>query len=120
MRWAGYEQHLGRPALAELERLNALQPYPLDHAELRWIAKSVERYRAQWQVQGRFYTEEEIFAYQSARGQRSGQARRKRTQERDKAITALYATGQYTQRQLAAQFGLSQMAISKILKRFEN
>ena len=102
--------------LAKLERLNALQPYPLDHSELRWIAKSVESYRAKWQAQGRFYTEEEIFAYQSGREQHSGQARRANTKERDKAITALYATDQYTQRQFAEQAGLTHLAVNHVLQ----
>ena len=117
MRWAGSEENLGWPALAELERLNALLPYPLDHAELRWIGKSVERYRAQWQAQGRFYTQAEIFAYQSARGQQSGKARRKNTQERDREIVALYRHGGYTQRQLATMFAISPMAVNHVIRR---
>ena len=91
MKWAGSPVNLGVPVLTALMAINAEvarkrgKP-PLDAGEVAGIARSVERYRAGWIKRGRFYTESERSAWGQARGVRSGHARRKRTEARDREI----------------------------------
>ena len=91
MKWAGSPTNLGVPVLSALMAINAEVArkhgkLPLDAGEVSGIARSVERYRAGWIAAGRFYTESERSAWGWERGVRSGQARRKRTKARDRAI----------------------------------
>ena len=84
MKWAGSPANLGVPVLTALMAINAKvarkhgKP-PLDAAEVSGIAKSVERYRAKWVAQGKFYSEADRSAWGRERGIKSGQARRKGT-----------------------------------------
>lgn len=129
MRWAGSPANLGYPVLPVALKLapEIRQQYPnADHLfpdnEVAGVAKSVERYRVRWIAEGRFYgpgnsSYDHSPEAQSWRGTRSGEAKRERTADRDAAICADYATGAYTQRDLAAKYGLSQNAIKHILHR---
>ena len=54
---------------------------------------------------------------QRSRGRLSGMARRERTEDRDREIVDLAATGTMSQRAISAQYGISQSAVSYILKR---
>ena len=84
MTWAGSPANLGVPVLPALMTINAKvaskhgKP-PLDPGELSGIARSVERYRARWVAEGRFYTDAERAAWGRERGIRSGESRRKDT-----------------------------------------
>ena len=77
MTWAGSPANLDVPVLTALMTISAevARKYgkpPLDAGEVSGIARSVERYRAQWIKQGRFYTESERSAWGRERGVRSG------------------------------------------------
>ena len=65
----------------------------------------MERYRRRWIKQGRFYSKAEQTAWGRKRGIRSGQARRKRTQDRDQAIVQAVVSGQ-SMRSIAREYGL--------------
>ena len=88
MTWAGSPANLDVPVLTALMAINAEvakkhgKP-PLDAGEVSGIARSVERYRAQWVKQGKFYSDAERSAWGRSMGLKggpaSGQARRKGT-----------------------------------------
>ena len=109
-RWGGSIHNHGRPVLPELQQLNARFSDPLPDSEVETIARSIERYRA-----GQTYYEH-TSELQADRGRRSGQARRSRTAERDAAILAAVERGE-PQVKVAAAFGMSQQAVSKIVRR---
>ena len=95
--------------------INAQFTAPMGLPEMSWIAKSVERYRAEWIEEGRYY--EHDSAAQAARGRRSGASRRKRTAARDAAIIEARLSTGATHRHLGEAFGLHHVTIGRILKR---
>ena len=121
MRWAGSEANLGHPVLPALRVAN--REYfrehpagPLPDGEVLSTAKSIERYRAEWVANGRFYTPEEREAWGRERGKASGRARRERTAERDAAIVAASAQG-VSIGDLAALHGLAKSTVHHVLTR---
>ena len=120
MAWAGSPANAGIAVLAAANVQNDHyrdHPLgPLDLGELAGIAKSVERYRARWVAQGRFYSEAEREAWGRARGRASGAARRGRTTERDAAIARDRVAGA-TIRALAERYGIGRTAVHHILNR---
>ena len=121
MKWAGSPANLGVPVVTALMAINAEvarkhgKP-PLDAGEVTAIAKSVERYRTRWIAEGRFYTEAARSAWGRERGIRSGVARRKRTEVRDREIVEAWLAG-LSQRSLAAQHGVALSTVQHILAR---
>ena len=116
MKWAGSPANLGVPVVDVARELNAEYAQPLPVAEVRPLAKSVERYRRQWRQQGRFYSAAEREAYGRRCGIASGAAKRSRTAQRDAEIAGAWAAGA-TQAKLAQVHGLTQQAVSKIVRR---
>ena len=116
MKWAGSPANLGAPVLAEAHQANDGFEFPLDPPEIGGIVRSVERYRRRWIKQGRFYSKAEQTAWGRKRGIRSGQARRKRTQDRDQAIVQAVVSGQ-SMRSIAREYGLHHRAVEKIAAR---
>jgi len=121
MTWAGSPANRGVPVLTALMAINAEvarkhgKP-PLDAVEVSGIAKSVERYRTRWVAAGRFYTAAERSAWGQARGVRSGQARRKRTEARDREIVEAVLGGESMQA-VAENHGLQRMQVWRIVNR---
>lgn len=95
LKWAGHESNLNMAALDYLVGLNDALETPLGFLEVRGIAKSVERYRAEWAARGWHkpgYLEGK--RRQGAEGGRIwGRARRNRNQARDRAILDLWIEG---------------------------
>ena len=115
MRWAGRPRNASEPVLPAAVGINAQFTAPMGFPEVAGIAKSVERYRAEWIEEGIYY--EHDSAAQAARGRRSGASRRKRTAARDAAIIEARASTGATHRQLGEEFGLHYRTIGRILKR---
>ena len=115
MRWAGRPRNAERPVLPVAVGINAQFTAPMGLPEVSGIAKSVERYRAEWIEEGRYY--EHDSAAQAARGRRSGASRRKRTAARDAAIIEARLSTGATHRQLGEAFGLHHSTVGYILKR---
>ena len=120
MAWAGSPANAGIEVLTAAHVLNEeYRGHPLgslDLGELLGIAKSVERYRARWVAQGRFYSEAEREAWGRARGRASGAARRGRTAERDARIVESVLQGE-SMRAVARAHGLSHVAVLDIVSR---
>ena len=116
MRWAGSPANLGSAVSAEAHRVNDGFDVPLDPPEVVGIARSVERYRRRWIKQGRFYSMTERTAWGRDRGIKSGEVRRKRTQERDRAIVQLALAGT-TQRAIARVTGVDEKMVRHVLRR---
>ena len=120
LRWAGREMHRALPVLAyaagrNLEAFAAHPAGPLPDGETRSIAKSVEGYRSQWEQRG--WHRPEWIERQRHRARLSGVSRRAATAERDAAIVLMREDGA-TQPTIAAAHGLSQQAISKVLRAY--
>ena len=121
MTWAGSPSNLGVPVLPALVSINAEvarkhgKP-PLDVGEVSGIARSVERYRARWIAAGRFYTKAERSSWGQARGVRSGQARRKRTEARDRLIVQDRVSGM-SLRAIASKHGVTHPLILYVVGR---
>ena len=121
MTWAGSPANLGVPVLTALMAINAEvarkhgKP-PLGAGEVSGIARSVERYRSAWIAAGRFYTEAERSAWGRERGIKSGQARRKQTEVRDRAIVQAVMSGR-SMRTVAKEQDLGLTTVRHILKR---
>ena len=121
MKWAGSPANLGVRVLPSLMAINAEvarkhgKP-PLDAGEVAGIAKSVERYRKQWSEQGRFYSKAERLAWGQKRGVRSGQARRKRVEARDREVVEERVAG-LSIRQIARKHGMGVKTVWHVLMR---
>ena len=101
--------------LAQASTYNSLMSVPLDGAEVRVLAFSLAtRQWEHWQGRNGYYRHDPEL--QSARGIRSGQARRAKTEGRDEAILDFASEG-WSQRQLAKHFELSRNAIVNVLRR---
>ena len=101
------------PVLDHIRDLNAaLCDPPLLERELVGIARSVERYRARWKVGDHTMR---FRRSQAARGRKSGEARRRKTSERNETILAMLAEG-HSQAAVARHFGVSQQTVSYVVK----
>ena len=118
MRWAGSPANLAAPVLGEAHRLNDGFEHPLDPPEVAGISRSVERYRRKWIQRGQFgpVGDRERSGWGRQRGIRSGLARRKRTQDRDQAITQAWLCGASIH-SLSRLHGIARTAIRNILQR---
>ena len=120
MKWAGSPANLGRSVLHEAIRLNATTDHPagpLDWCEVKATAKSIERYRCQWEAAGRFYSEAERSEHGRRRGLASGKARRQRTATRDTAIVDAVLGGE-SMRSVAKRLGIkSKETVRHIVER---
>ena len=120
-RWAGKPENRGNDVLAaamsineEIGRLHGRAP--MDQSEVAAIARSVHGKRRQWIAKGSYYTPEQKTLWGRERGIKSGEARRKRTHDRDKAIIQAIESGR-SLRGVAGEYGLSHVAVWKILDR---
>ena len=121
MRWAGSPGNLGAPVLEEAMAVNDGLKFPLGTSEVAGIARSVESYRRKWIQQGQFWgsgksSYDHSSEAQAKRGKRSGQVRRKRTKERDRAIIRAVTAGQ-SMRSVAREYGLHHRTVEKIVRR---
>ena len=122
MRWSGRAENRAFAVLPAAEAINEHYAHEgrgrLPISEVRATAKSVERYRSQWEARG--WHRPRWIARQAARGRlggvMSGQARRERTRDRDEAILAAVAGGQ-SKRAVAKLFGLNEGTIRYIVAR---
>ena len=122
MKWAGREENRSLAVLPVAETINEHYAHEgrgrLPISEIRAIAKSVERYRSQWEARG--WHRPPWIARQAARGRlggiMSGQARRERTRDRDEAIVAAVASGQ-SKRAVAKVYGLNEGTVRYIVAR---
>ena len=87
---------------------------PLDDQECYWIAKSVCKISRQNLASGQ--TQRQFGSIQAVKGRRSGEARRRRTTERDAEIVARVEAGE-SMRSMAREFGLHHRAIQRIMER---
>ena len=113
-KWAGHLYNLDRPVLDYLQSLNADYLHPLPEAEVRGIARSVERQRQRDLAKG--WHRPDFFGRQRARGQRSGQARRIKTADRDRKIVDLHGQG-LSQRQIAKEVDMTRGGVTRVLER---
>ena len=121
MTWAGSPANLGVPVLTALMTINAQvarkhEKPPLDAGEVSGIARSVERYRSAWIAAGRFYTEAERSAWGRERGIKSGQARRKQTEARDRQIVQDRIAG-LSIREIAAKHSIGRGTVHDVVRR---
>ena len=93
MKWAGSPANIGLDVLAVARARNYGSPLPMGDSEVAGLAKSVERYRARWIAEGRFYTEAERKAWGRSMGLQSAVVRRAANAERDIRIIEGYAAG---------------------------
>ena len=63
MKWAGSPHNRPVLVLDAALAFNAGFAQPLDSGEVKATSKSIERYRREWEAQGRFYTDEERTEY---------------------------------------------------------
>ena len=116
MRWAGSPANLASPVFDEAHRVNDGFDVPLDPPEVAGIARSVERYRRRWIKQGKFYSMAERTSWGRERGIKSGEVRRKRTKERDRAIVQLALAGE-SNSTIARGIGVDRKMVRHVLRR---
>ena len=116
MAWAGCAENRKNDLLAAACIVNQSFAPPLPHSQVASTARSVHRYRARWIAKGEYYTQEQRSLWGSRRGIKGGEARRKRTHERDKAIIQAVSEGR-TMRDVGAEYGITGAAVYWILKR---
>ena len=115
MRWAGRPKNATKPVLPAAVGINAQFTAPMGFPEVSGIAKSVEKYRAQWVEEGRYYAHDS--EAQRARQARGAASRRKRNAARDAAIIEARQSTGATHRQLGEAFGLHYRTVGRIIKR---
>lgn len=127
MKWAGSPANRGLPVLPaawaiyrDTLRQFPEASHPFTLGEAAGIVRSVERYRAKWEAEGRFYSEVERFAWGQRMGRiggpASGRARRKRTATRDREIVMDRLDGM-SDRAIAAKHRISRNAVRHVLAR---
>ena len=116
MRWAGSPENIVNDCLAAAHAANQSFLIPLPDAEVAGIARSVQQYRLKWITKGKHYTPTQRTLWGRARGIKSGAARRKLTEVRDKAIIQAVSQGR-TMRDVGTEHGLTGAAVYWILKR---
>ena len=97
-----------------VEWFNTPEQPPLDDNEVLWIAKSVCKISRKNLASGQ--TQQNFSFIQAAKGKRSGEARRKRTAERDAEIVGRVFAGE-SMRSMAREFGLWERAVRRIVQR---
>ena len=115
-RFAGSPENAEHDLFTVAMAINQGFERPLSVQEVRGIAKSVTKRRARWVARGAYYTPEQRTLWGRERGIRSGKARRKRTADRDSEIIEAVEAGR-SYRAVAREFGLSAMAVWKIVHR---
>ena len=116
IRWAGRPENRTNDCLSAAHVINQSFDIPLPHAEVAATARSVHRYRARWIAKGQYFTQAQRTLWGQARGIKSGAARRKLTEARDKAIIQAVSEGR-TMRDVGTEHGLTGAAVYWILKR---
>jgi len=123
MTWAGSPANLGVPVLTALMAINAEVARKhgkpsLDAGEVSGIARSVERYRTRWVARGQFSEvgDLERSTWGRDRGIRSGQARRKQTEARDREIVRNRIAGM-SLRAIGRKHGITGEMVRKVLLR---
>lgn len=116
MKWTGGPSHWGDWAglATYLAAMNAEFVLPLGARELGGIVKSIRRIQTKNLQSGQ--TQRTFSFLQAARGKKSGQARRKRTADRDAAIVAAVQAGE-AKKAVARAYDLSPRAVRKIISR---
>ena len=115
MRWAGSRKNLGKPVLPVAVATNKQFSRPMGFREVRGVARSVERYRAEWIDEGRFWALDS--ESQRAFALRGVEVRRKRVAERDAAIIEARKSTGATHRELGEAFNLHHATVGRILRR---
>ena len=120
-RWAGKPENRGNDVLAaamsineEIGRLHGKAA--MDQSEVAAIARSVDRKRREWIAKDSYYSSEQRSLWGRERGIRSGKARRKRNEDRDRAIIQAVDKGR-SLRDVGREFGLSLNGVQWIVKR---
>ena len=114
--WAGSRYNLGSPVLPMLVKLNLQFTPPLPLHEVQGVAASVERYRARWIEQGRFYTEAEAGEWARKCGVESGKVRRALVVERDLKVVKTVMDGS-SMAAIARELGISRRLAGYIVGR---
>ena len=121
MKWAGSPENTVNDCLAaamsineEVGRLHGKPP--MDQSEVAGIARSVQQYRLKWITKGKHYTPTQRTLWGRARGIKSGAARRKLTEDRDRAIVQAVEGGR-SLRDVGREYGLSAEGVRWILRR---
>ena len=112
IRWAGCPENRENDCLAAAHVINQSFELPLPDSEVAGIAASVERYRKNWS----YYTPTQRTLWGRERGIKSGEARLKLTADRDKTIVQAVSEGR-SLRDVAGEYGLSHVAVWKIVNR---
>ena len=116
MRWAGKPENIVNDCLAAAHVVNQSFDIPLADAEVAATARSVHKYRVGWITKGKYFTPTQRTLWGRARGIRSGAARRKLTEDRDKAIIQAVSEGR-SLRDVGREYGLSYYAVWNIVNR---
>ena len=122
IRWAGKPENRDNNVLAaamsineEIGRVHGRPP--MDQSEVSAIARSVSKYRAEWIAKGSYYTTEQKTLWGRELGIKSGEARRKGTADRDRAIVQAVESGR-SLRDVAREYGIDHKAVSWIVNRW--
>ena len=120
-RWAGKPENRGNDVMAaamsineEIGRLHGRSP--MDQSEVAAIARSVDRKRREWIAKDSYYSSEQRSLWGQERGIRSGKARRKRNEDRDRAIIQAVDKGR-SLRDVGREFGLTAEGVRWIIRR---
>ena len=116
MRFAGRPSNRDADLHVEAAALNAEFVVPLDRVEVGHTVRSVERYRAKWIAEGRYYTDEERSEYGRHRGLLSGASRRRQTAARDAAIVRAWLAGQ-SYREVGQSHGVDRATALRVVRR---
>ena len=116
MKWAGSPSNLTFEVLPAALAVNRAVDPPMPYVEVRGIARSVERYRADWKARGRFYTVEQRTLWGRALGVRSGASRRARNADRDAAIVETVQSGR-SLRDVGREFGITEGSVRWVVRR---
>ena len=116
MRWAGKPENIVNDCLAAAHVVNQSFDIPLADAEVAATARSVHKYRVGWITKGKYFTPTQRTLWGRARGIKSGAARRKLTEDRDKAIIQAVSEGR-SLRDVGREYGLSYYAVWNIVNR---
>lgn len=114
MRWAGSAKNRELPVLTAAITANQRLDHPLPAKEVEGIARSVERYREQWDKAG--WHKPQFIEKQARRGRRSAITRGERAAERRKLIRLLREDG-LTISEIMAEVGVSKRTVYNALSR---
>ena len=113
MQFAGSWDNREAGLVAEALRLNNEFEYPLDAHEVRYVVRSVDRYRQQWIREGRYY---QLDTPEKKRKQQAWSVvkRWQKAEERDLEILRMAMTGQPMQA-IADAMGVTRFTIQRLL-----